>query len=194
MACLLQRAHDSAEQGDKDMTITNGAQKRRHLWGGGVLVGLLVTATQAAPMVNMSQGQTVYVPASSHVYYGYRKRLFKLSTTLSLRNTDPHYAITVYLIDYHDSNGTRVRSYVKEPIELTSLAATHIVVKKSDTSGGAGASFVVKWRAQEKVNAPLIEAILVGTASPQAIAFVRRGQVIQDVTERSCATNGKTAR
>lgn len=39
-----------------------------------------------------------------------------------------------------------------------------------------------------------IEAILVGTASPQAIAFVRRGQVIQDVTERSCDTYGKATR
>ncbi len=176
------------------MTIINGAHKLRNLCGGALLVGLLTTATQAVSMVNMSKGQTVYVPASSHLYYGYRNRPFNLSTTLSLRNTDPHHAITVYLIDYHDSNGTLVRSYVKEPIELTSLAATHIVVKKSDTSGGAGASFVVKWRAQEKVNSPLIEAILVGTASPRAIAFVRRGQVIQDVTACSCDTYGKAAR
>ncbi len=198
MACLLQRARDSAEQGDKDMTITNDAHKLRNLWGGVVLVGLLVTATQAAPMVNMSQGQTVYVPAYSQVYSSHWNRPFKLAATLSLRNTDPHHAITVYVIDYHDSNGTRVRSYAQEPIALTPWASTQVVVKHSDTStsGGPGASFVVKWRARKKVNAPLIEAILVGTSSPQAIAFVRRGQVIQDVTACSCDcdTYGKAAR
>ncbi len=107
---------------------------------------------------------------------------------------NPHHAITVYVVDYHDSNGTLVRSYVKDPIELTPWVSTHVVVKDSDTSGGVGASFVVSWRARKKVNAPLIEAIPVGTASPQAIAFVRRGQVIQDVTERSCDTYGKAAR
>jgi hypothetical protein len=98
------------------------------------------------------------------------------------------------LIDYRDSNGTLVRSYVKEPIELTFLASTHVVVKGSDTSGGVGANFIVTWRAREKVNAPLIEAILVGTSSPRAIAFVRRGQVIQDVTAWSCDTYSKALR
>jgi hypothetical protein len=48
--------------------------------------------------------------------------------------------------------------------------------------------------AREKVNTPLIEAILVGTESPRAIAIVHRGQVIQDVTERSCDPYGKAAR
>jgi hypothetical protein len=180
------------------MTITNGAHKLRNLWRGALLLGLLTTATPATSMVNMSKGQTVYVPAYSQVYSSHRNRPFNLATTLSIRNTDPHHAITVYLIDYHDSNGIRVRSYVQEPIALTPWASTQVVVKHLDTStsGGAGASFVVKWRAQKKVNAPLIEAILVGTASPRAIAFVRRGQVIQDVTACSCdcATYGKATR
>ena len=176
------------------MTRQNGAHKLHNVWGGVVLVGLLVMTPEAASMVNMSQGQTVYVPASSQVYSGQWSRPFHLAATLSIRNTDPHHAITVCAVDYHDAHGTRVRSYVQEPIALTPWASTHVVVKQSDASGGAGASFVVTWRAQKKVNAPLIEAILIGTASPQAIAIVRRGQAIQDVTEQSCDPSGKAAR
>jgi hypothetical protein len=136
------------------MTIQNGAHKLRNLWGGVLLVGLLVTAPQAASMVNMSQGQTVYVPAYSQIYSGHWSSSFNLAATLSIRNTDRHHAITVYLVDYHDSNGTRVRSYVQEPIALTPWASTQVVVKQSDTStsGGTGASFVVTWGAQGTVH------------------------------------------
>jgi hypothetical protein len=82
------------------MTRQNGAHKLHNVWGGVVLVALLVMTPEAASMVNMSQGQTVYVPAYLQVYSSHWNRPFNLAATLSLRNTDPHHAITVYLIDY----------------------------------------------------------------------------------------------
>ena len=62
--------------------ITNGARKLRNLCGGVLLIGLLTTATQAASTVNMSKGQTVYVPAYSHVYHGHGNHPFNLTATL----------------------------------------------------------------------------------------------------------------
>jgi len=52
-----------------------------------------------------SRGQTIYVPAYSHVFTGPRANPYNLAITLTLRNTDPRDGMVVTAIDYHDHNG-----------------------------------------------------------------------------------------
>ena len=51
----------------------------------------------------LSNGQTIYVPAYSHIYSGNRETPFLLTATVSIRNTDPKHQITITLVDYYET-------------------------------------------------------------------------------------------
>jgi len=141
------------------------------------LIPAMAAAGPASEMV-ISSGQTIYVPVYSHIYSGDREHPFYLAVTLSIRNTDPKQAITILSVDYYDSKGKQLRSYLKDPINLDPLASTRYVIKESDKSGGSGASFIVKWKSDVNVNAPITESVMIGTKTQQGISFTSRGRVI----------------
>ncbi len=124
-------------------------------------------------------GQTVYVPIYSHIYIWERSRTLDLTATLSVRNTDPKHSIILTAVDYYDNNGKLIRNYLAQPVELGSMVATDFLVNQNDTRGGAGASFVVEWVAQQQVTPPVIEAVMVNAGGNQGISFVSPGRVIQ---------------
>ena len=94
-------------------------------------------------------GQTLYVPAYSHIYSGDREKPFLLAVTLSIRNTDPARTITVTRVDYYDTKGARIKTYIDDPILLKPMEATRYVVAENDTAGGSGASFMVAWASEK---------------------------------------------
>ena len=127
-----------------------------------------------------SEGATVYVPVYSHIYVGFRGKSFELAISLSIRNTDPAVPISVLSVAYYDSSGKPVRNYAPKPVEVAPLASVDFFVSESDTTGGFGAAFVVKWKSSRKVNQPIIEGVMAGTRAGQGISFTSRGQVIED--------------
>jgi hypothetical protein len=152
--------------------------------GAAFLAATLILLTASAPWagdIQRYRGQTIYTPAYSHIFIGDREHPFNLTVTLSVRNTDPETPITVESVDYHGSNGKKLRPYLSEPAALDPLAAQHYVVDESDTSGGAGAAFMVRWRSEKPVCPPIVETVMIGTRSQQGISFVSRGQAIQEV-------------
>jgi len=134
-----------------------------------------VASTAQEPL---SAGQTVYVPIYSHIYSGDREHPFLLTAIVSIRNTDPQRPITVGTVDYYDTEGRLLRSYLDKPVILKPLASVRYVVGESDKSGGSGAKFIVKWRSETPLNPPIIEGVMIGTKMQQGISFVSRGQVI----------------
>jgi hypothetical protein len=151
----------------------------------GILVmgNFLATGSCIAEPINLSEGQTVYVPVYSHIYVG-RGHPFELAISLSVRNTDPAHPITIVSVSYNDSNGNLIRSYLESPIQLNHLASKDFFVSEMDTTGGFGASFVVKWKSAIKVNEPIIEGVMAGTKSGQGISFVTRGKEIKDGSKK----------
>lgn len=145
-----------------------------------LLVTGLLSGQGLASSVELSQGQSIYIPIYSHIYHGDRERPFDLAATLSIRNIDPNQEITIRTADYFDSNGNLLKSYVEKPIKLKKLASIRYVIKSSDKSGGSGAKFIVRWDSEMPVNPPLIEAIMISTVSQQGISFISRGQVIKE--------------
>jgi hypothetical protein len=144
------------------------------------LLALFASVAHSSLSVVLSDGQIIYVPVYSHIYYGDRDRVLNLTTTVSIRNTDPTSPITVTQVNYHDSNGKLVKKYIEKPIDVGPLASIYYLVKESDVSGGDVPSFIVKWKSSKKVNAPIIEGVMIGTASNQGISFVLPGQEIVD--------------
>jgi hypothetical protein len=133
--------------------------------------------------IELSKGQTVYVPAYSHIYSGDTEYKFLLAVTLSIRNTDPKNTLTITSVDYFDTNGKLIKKYLDTPVSLAPMASTRYVVKESDETGGSGANFIVTWKADQAVHSPIIESVMIGTRSQQGISFTSRGQVISEVQE-----------
>ena len=127
-----------------------------------------------------SRGQTVYVPAYSHVFTGPRSNPYNLAITLALRNTAPRDSMVVTAIDYYDHSGRLIRRYAPSPLGLPPLASSYIHLEEKDTSGGFAPKFIVRWEAPRPISAPVIEAVMIGATSGQGISFISQGQVIQE--------------
>lgn len=138
-----------------------------------------VTAVKAEPLM-WSTGQTLYVPAYSHIFIGDRLKTFDLTTSLAIRNSDPEASITVTRVDYVDASGRLVRHLLTTPSVVRPVASLIYVIPESDKSGGVGASFLVSWKSAVKVSAPVVESVMIGTGMQQGISFTSRGQVVRE--------------
>ncbi len=141
-------------------------------------LSLFTSEIQADTKTEPSKGQAVYVPAYSHIYIGNRETPYLLAVTLSIRNISLSTPIALTQVDYHDTQGKLLKSFLKDPLELGSLSSTRFIIHRDDADGGSGACFIVKWEAKEKTNPPIIETIMIGTQSQQGISFTSRGEVI----------------
>jgi len=142
--------------------------------------------SEAVPL-ELVRSQTLYVPAYSHIYIRDAARTMNLATTLSIRNTSRTDSLTLTTIDYYDSEGQKVRSYLDRTRELGPLSSTHVVVDEGDLRGGVGANFIVQWRAAAPVSPPIVEAIMITTQSTQGISFRSTARVLS----QSGATTGE---
>lgn len=123
-------------------------------------------------------GERVYVPIYSHIYFRNSSRDIDLAATLSIRNTDDAAPIRVTAVRYYDSAGALVRRYLDAPQVVGPMASTYFLIEERDDTGGVGANFIVEWTADRAVTPPVIEAVMIGTASAQGISFVTQGRVL----------------
>ena len=130
--------------------------------------------------VNSVRGQTLYVPVYSEIPYGDRDQTLDLTVTLSIRNIDRKVAVMVRKVDYYNSKGERVRSYAQEPRVLPPLATVEFVIKASDRSGGISAGFLVEWESEHLCVPPVVEAVMISTASTQGISFSSQARVVEE--------------
>ncbi|HPD60741.1 MAG TPA: DUF3124 domain-containing protein [Thermodesulfobacteriota bacterium] len=147
-----------------------------------VAINAFLITHYALAEVKRCHGQMVYVPIYSHIYHGdHEEHPLDLTATLSIRNTDPDYSITIISINYYDSEGKLLKNYLPNHLKLNPLTATRVIIQESDKSGGSGASFIVEWESKSHVTAPLIEAIMIGTKGQQGVSFTSHGQVIKEI-------------
>ncbi|MEZ5358244.1 MAG: DUF3124 domain-containing protein [Candidatus Zixiibacteriota bacterium] len=138
------------------------------------------TVAQDCSRPELSTGQTIYVPAYSHIYCANNERPFPLAVTLSIRNIDQHNAIKIRRVDYYETHGKRIVEYTDSTIVLAPLGSLRYVVPEKDESGGSGANFIVEWNSDKCSNPPIVETIMIGTRGGQGLSFTSRGQAIVD--------------
>ncbi len=132
----------------------------------------------AAENIMLSKGQTIYVPAYSHIYSGARETPFSLTITLSIRNIDPKQQISITAVDFYETQGRLVKKYLKKPYLLKPLESIRYVIAKKEDAGGSGANFIVEWNSKKCTNPPIVESIMIGTQSQQGVSFTSRGRVL----------------
>ena len=116
----------------------------------------------------------VYVPIYSDIYNQTRDSRTLLTATLSIRNTSLKDSLFVSKIDYYNTEGDLVRSYIDSPIYLTPMESIDYVIEQQDTSGGSGANFMIDWYSKKQLN-PLFQAVMVGGLGAQAFSFTTEG-------------------
>ncbi|MCK9174898.1 MAG: DUF3124 domain-containing protein [Desulforhopalus sp.] len=141
-------------------------------------LSLLLSAVLPAS-AEKSTGQTIYVPAYSHIYFGNQERPLALSVTLSIRNIDPASEMAITSVAYYRTEGELLRQFVKDPVQLGPLGSARYVVAQDDNTGGSGANFIVKWSASKPINPPIVESVMIGTQSMLGISFTSRGEAIE---------------
>ncbi len=151
----------------------------------GVFIFLLVFIFSHQPLhagetSGLSVGQTIYVPAYSHIYSGNSERPFLLTVTLSIRNIDPNDKIMIMAADYYETQGELLKKHIETPVTLKPLESLRYVIPERDERGGSGANFIVEWNADAPVNPPIVESIMIGTQTQQGISFTSRGRVIME--------------
>ncbi len=127
-----------------------------------------------------SRGQKVYVPVYSHVYQGPKNRPYNLATLLSIRNVDSKNPITIVSVNYYDDHGRLMKKFIKTPVTIQPMATREVFIPERDISGGSGANFMVKWEGDSAISAPIVQAVMIGTASTQGISFVCDGVVLEE--------------
>ena len=138
----------------------------------------LVSSKRLAPEARV-QGQLVYTPIYSSVYDRSHSNLVHLTATLSIHNISPKKSIIVDLVDYYDTNGKFIRSFVDQPFQLGPLETRDFVIPALDLQGGTGANCLVEWEAPYPVAVPIIESVMISADNQQGISFVSRGKEIE---------------
>lgn len=144
-----------------------------------IIMILLTSGAWAFGGVKLIKGQTIYVPSYSNIIGDYQH--INVRANLLIHNTDPNNPITIVRIDNYDTEGKLVEKFLSKPVQLNPLAAIRYAIKNPKKGDeGAGANFIVQWKAETKVTEPLIECIMVGSLGTQGHTFSSQGRVIQE--------------
>ena len=122
--------------------------------------------------------QTFYVPIYSDIYTDRDARKVLLSATLSVRNTTLKKSLYINKIDYYDTDGALVKSYLDKPIELPAMATLNYIVEKEEDKGGSGANFIIEVEGVDETVRPVIEAVMIGNFSNKGFAFSTEGKPV----------------
>ncbi|MEQ9008954.1 MAG: DUF3124 domain-containing protein [Ekhidna sp.] len=125
--------------------------------------------------LEMEYEDVIYVPIYSDIYFDANNQKTLLAATLSIRNTSSTDSIFISKIDYFNTTGDLVRTYLTNQISLPPMATINYVIEREDDAGGSGANFIVKLSAKSTNVRPLIQAVMVGQNGNKGFAFSTDG-------------------
>lgn len=129
---------------------------------------------------DLAFSDTIYVPIYSHIYVDAQNQESLLAATLSVRNTSFTDSIFITQIDYFNTSGVLVRSFLEHDISLPPMASVNYVIEKEDRSGGSGANFIVSLKAKNDRVKPRVQAVMIGHYSNKGFSFTSEGFSIKN--------------
>lgn len=122
---------------------------------------------------------TVYVPVYSDIYSVHRLKSILLTSTLSIRSTSLTDTTYINSIEYYNTHGKLVKSFIARTLILSPMQSIDYVIDRDDTSGGVGANFLVTWGANKNTK-PLVQAVMISTSGQHGLSFVVDGVSLKD--------------
>lgn len=123
---------------------------------------------------------TVYIPIYSDIYSESRLKSTLLTATLSIRSTSLTDTTFINKIDYYNTQGDLVKSFIEQTLVLEPMQSIDYVIDRDDNTGGVGANFLVTWGAKTHTN-PIFQAVMVGRSGQHGMAFMTNGISIKRV-------------
>jgi hypothetical protein len=132
--------------------------------------------------VELTTGAAIYVPIYRSFYqiYGSTRDTYSLTNTVCLHNTDPKQAISVLSIDYHDSAGKLTKKFLDEPITIKPWNSKEITIQPSTEIEDFGANLIIRWKADQPANSPIVEVLMTGHVLNRGVSFNIRGVAIKE--------------
>jgi len=123
--------------------------------------------------------RVTYVPIYSSLHVADHAQPIDLGATLSLRNVSDRTPVVLLGVDYYDSDGALVRSFLDQPAELGPLTSAEFFIARPDRAGGSGANFLVHWALREDGPDLLAEAVMHGRDGTAGVSFVSQGRIVE---------------
>jgi hypothetical protein len=149
-----------------------------------IAAGFAASLVEPPPAAAWTARGAVYVPAYAAIRIGGGKGRLELATTLSIHNVSREAPLVIERIDYHDTAGRRVQSFLSRPIALKPLATVEAFVPAEDVRGGTGANFIVDWAAAGPIAPPAVEAVMIGAIGSASYSFVSVGRAVDAAPAR----------
>jgi hypothetical protein len=132
---------------------------------------------------DLSARGTIYVPAYSRVYGAASgtNKLIEFSTTLRIDNTSSSKPLVIERIEYYDTAGRLVQSYLKDPIAMRPLGTIEVIIPAEDVRGGAASNFIVTWAGAGPIAEPMVEAVMIGSQENTSYSFISTGRPIRHI-------------
>jgi hypothetical protein len=86
--------------------------------------------------LDITTGQTIFVPAYSEVHYADKNRTLDLAVTLSIHITDFTNPIILTSVRYYDTQGQPVKEYLSQPQKIGPMASADFFVDAGEQTGG----------------------------------------------------------
>lgn len=151
-----------------------------------ILVMSLILSNAIAPFTSsateLSIANTIYVPVykSFYQFYSSNRDTFSLTSTVYLRNTDQKIPIVINTIEYYDQNGKLINKLIEQPMTVKPWNTREITLPLSTQPEDSGAHLIVRWKADQPVNQPLVEVLMVGQVFNRGMSFLTRGYEIKE--------------
>ena len=132
--------------------------------------------TATVNMIKSDKSFTTYLPIYTSVFTRSQNQHKPVTTTVSIHNINVKDSLFVNKINYYNTEGEFVRSYIENPIFIRPMETINIVVHQADNSGGTGANFLIDWVLNnQESNPPLIDALMISTTGQHGLSFTTRG-------------------
>jgi hypothetical protein len=145
-----------------------------------ITLNILLPGQLAA--VELSTGYTIYVPIYRSFYqiYGSSRDAYSLTSTACLHNTDPKQAITVLCVDYYDSSGKLLKKFIDAPLTIKPWNSREITIESSTKADDFGANLIIRWKAGQPANPPVVEVLMTGQFLNRGVSFMTRGVEVKE--------------
>lgn len=141
---------------------------------------LVPIESSGAPGGPITTRKVVYVPIYSSLYVSDNVRPISLAATLSLRNISEQHSVVIDAVEYYDSDGKRLETYLEAPAMLGPMMTAEFFISRFDRAGGSGANFIVRWSASSPGPDLLVEAVQQGRDGTAGVSFVTEGRVVEE--------------
>lgn len=129
----------------------------------------------AANLPDSLETGSTYLSVYSQIYSGSQERLVDLTATISMRNPNTKDTLFINTIDYYNTHGERIRSYLKEPIFIRPMETVEIIIEHRDNEGGTGANIIFDWGKTAVASDPVFEAVMISTYGQMGLSFLTHG-------------------